>query len=438
MNILMLQDTYPPHVGGCAQACRNMAEGLANLGHRVTVLTSGLVGEQPRPGPPVLAQLKVTPSRPILVRLCGYLHRKQHNLRALRRTLRETDYDIIVVWSLWRVSDAVVLAARNSGMPLVYYLHDGWLIPGRKGRWEQFWGRRAGRVELRVIKWLLRYAGIKRALELLLDQWFGKGPPGPAGACAAFVSRSCRKEYLEAGFPVDEATIIYNGIDLARFRPPCARPAGKGLRLLYVGRIDPFKGVHILVEAAANLLQESPNAYHLSLAGPVHDRPYLKRIVDIVESAGISHTVTFLGPLENEDMPQRYRDHDVLVFPSVGTERFPLVILEAMASGLAVVTTLTGGHDEFLKDGYNCLVCRTGDARHLSEQLRTLARDSGLRARIAAAGMMTVRQNFDLGQNRISMETFLYNSLATAFRHTEGQSAPGFNNAASTEKSTAS
>jgi glycosyltransferase involved in cell wall biosynthesis len=137
-------------------------------------------------------------------------------------------------------------------------------------------------------------------------------------------------------------------------------------------------------------------------------------------------------------MPQRYRDHDVLVFPSVGTERFPLVILEAMASGLAVVTTLTGGHDEFLKDGYNCLVCRTGDARHLSEQLRTLARDSGLRARIAAAGMMTVRQNFDLGQNRISMETFLYNSLATAFRHTEGQSAPGFNNAASTEKSTAS
>jgi glycosyltransferase involved in cell wall biosynthesis len=141
--------------------------------------------------------------------------------------------------------------------------------------------------------------------------------------------------------------------------------------------------------------------------GPVEDVPYAQELTASVHSSGLSDRITFRGPIAHDDLPQCYREHDILVFPSIGIERFPLVIVEAMASGLPIVTTLTGGQSDFLVDEKNCLVFRPGDAQHLAQRLRLLLDDIGLRADIASAGAETVRTRLSLEQTCSQMEEFL-------------------------------
>jgi glycosyltransferase involved in cell wall biosynthesis len=189
--------------------------------------------------------------------------------------------------------------------------------------------------------------------------------------------------------------------------PSDGRQESGVLRLLYVGLVHPCKGVHIVLESLDRLWNQLRIPCHLDIVGPARDAIYRDRLIALARSRGISDRVSFCGPVPFKDIPQCYRDHDVLVFSSVEFERFPLVILEAMASGLVVVSTLTGGHREYLHHGRNCLICRPGDPIDLTDRLATLARHPHLREKIAHAGMSTVRREFGMDRTLDQMEAFL-------------------------------
>jgi len=229
----------------------------------------------------------------------------------------------------------------------------------------------------------------------------------PSPSHAIFVSESCRREYVEAGYELHESPVIYNGIDLRRFHPPEARGSGAPLRLLCIGRIEAAKGQHLVVDALAELRPHHPSAFHLDIVGPVGDADYRDQLVTTITSKGLSDCISILDPVSYDDAPDCYRAHDVLVFPSVGPERFPLVILEAMATGLAVISTLTGGHREVLEHERNSLVVRSPDTAELARQLDRLAREPDLRARIAQAGMETVRPEYGLEAKRDEIAALL-------------------------------
>lgn|GEM_PF-4207357 len=408
----MLEHSYPPDVGGCAVACQSMAEGLANRGHSVAVVTSCIEGAEDSPGAVrVLRELAATPARPVSRRLFGWAYRRWHNGQTLRRWIRELRPDLLMVWNLWRYSDQILIHAQNAGVPLVYYIHDGWLIPNRLARWRAFWTRRPERADLRLVKSMLIHLGIHTCVELLLSRWLRGGPTRPTAGEAVFVSESCRQEYIDAGFRVAGAPVVPNGIDLTVFHPAEGdRKPESELRLLYMGRIEPLKGVEILVRALASLGAEV-RPWRLDLVGPVEWPSYRERILADAYRAGVASRVRFLGPMNPKRTPDCYRSHNVLVFPSVGTERMPLVILEAMASGVPVVTTLTGGHASFLEDGRNCLVARAGDPAHLGAQLRRLMSDTTLRESLATAALDTVRQRFSAGRVQPHMEVLLERHL---------------------------
>lgn len=411
MKILMLKDTYPPFGGGIGQACRSMAEALAARGHHIDVLTTTSVRGKADTRLAVLPLLEPFPPRPALARLFGYPRRQRHNRRVLSRLLRPGAYDLVMVWKFWEVSDSALHQVQRSGLPVIYYLHDEWMIPGRKGRWELFWSREPQRTDLRLLKGCLKITGTKALLERLLGRWFAGGPEPPDPESAVFVSRSCVEEYRDAGLPLADPVVIPNGIDLRHFHPrKQGRNAGR-VRLLFVGRIQPLKGLHVLIEALSGDLGHCRTPWTLDVVGPVEDVAYAEEVTASAHSAGLSDRIAFLGPIAHDDLAQCYRDHDILVFPSIGTERFPLVIVEAMASGLPIVTTLTGGQDDFLVDAKNCLVFRPGDAQHLAQRLRLLLDDTGLRTDIASAGAETVRTRLSLEETCSQMEEFLATRL---------------------------
>jgi glycosyltransferase involved in cell wall biosynthesis len=130
----------------------------------------------------------------------------------------------------------------------------------------------------------------------------------------------------------------------------------------------------------------------------------------MAREAGVA--CAFLGRVPREELPAVYRAHDVLAFPSTWREPFGLTHLEAMASGLPVVSTLAGGQREFLVPGENCLAFETEDAAGLADALDRLRVDLSLGPRLAEAGMRLVRDRFTLARYVDDLERFVGEGIA--------------------------
>ena len=144
------------------------------------------------------------------------------------------------------------------------------------------------------------------------------------------------------------------GADLDRFRPGCAaapRPPEEttALRLLFVAHNFELKGLRPLIAALARA-RRAGLAVRLSVAGRGHAGPFRR----LAERAGVADGVAFVGAVSQAAMPALYRAHDALVHPTF-YDPFSLVALEALASGLPVVTTRHNGASEILtpdEDGF--------------------------------------------------------------------------------------
>ena len=162
------------------------------------------------------------------------------------------------------------------------------------------------------------------------------------------------KEHYVARFGVDEGkiTVIPRLVDVDVFNRSTRSSQSQGMtRLLYVGRIAPEKRVWLLAGVLAELRKRNPDSdYTLRIVGdydhPHRDSPPLQ---DAIATHGVEGAVTFGVSYSVEGMAELYRRGDVLVSPS-RREQFCQVFLEALASGLAVVTTADGGAREWAQD----------------------------------------------------------------------------------------
>lgn len=153
--------------------------------------------------------------------------------------------------------------------------------------------------------------------------------------------------------------VIPNGTDVHRFLP--GDPGAGGL--LFVGRLIERKGVHLLIEAFGQLAARYPKLT-LTIAG---DGPERGRLQAMAEATGASVRVRFRGHLDRTALAQAYREAAVLVLPAI-SDAMPNVVLEAMAAGLAIVTTPTGGSEVLFGNG---VLIERPDAAALSKALRT-------------------------------------------------------------------
>jgi glycosyltransferase involved in cell wall biosynthesis len=200
------------------------------------------------------------------------------------------------------------------------------------------------------------------------------------------------------------------GVDPALFTPagaPVAAPAGAALRLLCVGRLAPAKGQWLLLQACAALVGEG-RALDLTLVG---DGPDRARLEDEVQRLGLQRQVRFAGALNQPEVRAALAQADVFVLPSLA-EGIPVVLMEAMASGLPCVSSPVNGIPELIRHELDGLLATPGDAPALTAQLRRLFQDAGLRQRLATAGPARVRQVFHLGDN-VARLAGIFRSLPT-------------------------
>ncbi len=171
--------------------------------------------------------------------------------------------------------------------------------------------------------------------------------------CATEQERSLISQ-LYAAAP-GKVSVIPLGVDLDRFQPQDKEAARAELGLegqrivLFVGRIEPLKGVDILINAAA-MLDSDIDCSVLIVGGDEASEAELAQLRDLTREQGIENRVAFVGAIDRDKLPLYYNAADVCVVPS-HYESFGLVAVEAMASGVPVVASRVGGLTGTIKDG---------------------------------------------------------------------------------------
>jgi phosphatidylinositol alpha-1,6-mannosyltransferase len=186
-------------------------------------------------------------------------------------------------------------------------------------------------------------------------------------------------------------------VDHRRFRPDVDGsavrselriPVGEPVVLL-VGRIVPHKGVEHFVEAARYV----PDAWFV-IAGDGSLLDSMKRLAD---SMGVANRVRFLGPVQEERLPEVYAACDVFALPSVSRlEAFGIVALEAMATGKPVIVADIPGVREVIEDGRDGLLADPMNPRDLAEKIGRLLRDPEARRAMGARARDKVVESFGI------------------------------------------
>jgi glycogen(starch) synthase len=197
----------------------------------------------------------------------------------------------------------------------------------------------------------------------------------------------------------ESAAVIPWGIALESF--PCRAARTDELeRWAYVGQIEEHKGPQVVVAAVAELRRRG-RPVSLTLFGR-DTTPFAMRLRADVDRAGLGQHVRFAGALPRETLWHEVQHRaGLLVFATLRDEPFSLTLIEAFASGIPVMTTVTGGTGELVRDGENATVYRTGDAAHLVARWEALvdAPDAALaatrRARAAVEARLDIERMVD-------------------------------------------
>ncbi len=181
---------------------------------------------------------------------------------------------------------------------------------------------------------------------------------------------------------------IHPGVDHRAFTPGPRHEArlrtgiGEGLILLYVGRIQPLKGLDLAVRSVEQLVPALDERVSLVVvggpSGPTGPRE-LARLQALSAELGVVDRVSFVGPKPHSSLPDYYRAADALVMCS-HSESFGLAALEAHACGLPVVATATGGLSHIVDEGSSGFLVDTRDPGVFAARLKTLLSDPHLRS----------------------------------------------------------
>lgn len=407
MRVLFLSNYFPPNgKGGYELQCDEVAQELALRGHRVTILTSRVSGADASDldgRVSVLRQLHLEVEYGLAdttFRL--FRDRNRHedeDVQRVRQVVAEFRPDVAVVWGMWNIHRSVpATAERLMAGRTVYYLCDYW--PSLPSAYLQQWRAPSGRM---LTQWPKRLVGRIVAAKLARDPLVQLRLERPV--C---VSHAVRDLLVDGGVPVPHAQVIYLGIEPSKFsrRNGTTDRTGGSLRLLYAGRLSPEKGVHTAIRAMAFLHQQSDQHVTLDIIGRGDER-YARMLKNLVQKHHLNARVAFHGSMDRNEMPAVFSKHDVLIFPSEWEEPFARTVLEAMAAGVAVVGTTTGGTGEVLVEDETGLTFPPEDATHLAKQIERLLRDKMLARKLAVAARRRVDEEFTLKHMVDKLETVM-------------------------------
>jgi len=247
--------------------------------------------------------------------------------------------------------------------------------------------------------------------------------------CSEYIS-----EKIQRAFPdyAQKVTTVYNGVNHRRFRPDQRTEDVKhpdGTSLLFVGRVSPEKGVHVLIDAMKELVKIYP-ALHLNIVGgtaippkefivDLSDDPKVQSLSRFYTSSSknshyyydclmqqsggeLDGKVSFWGRIPCQEVMHFYRNAHILINPSL-SESFGMSLVEAMASEIPVVATRVGGMVNVVGNGETGLLVESDDKDDLARAIMRLIEDPALMLRMGKSGRQRVLDTFSWEQVSASL-----------------------------------
>ncbi len=345
MKVGIVSQSYYPRYGGVTEHVHHTAVELRRRGHDVTIITSKFrEGEAGIPGVERIGHNVLVPfNRAFVDFTVGWDLR-----RDLERIFQRKDFDVLHVHCPTAPS-LPVLAIESAICPVVGTFHT---TSGRSLLMDLFRTR------------------LTRVVEKL------------SGRIA--VSRTARQT-AELYFP-GRYEMIPNGVDVERFHA-AVEPFEEWrdperVNLLFVGRLDPRKGIDLLIAAMPEILERTRNRARLLIVGDSYLRPKFEASVPL---AARPH-VHFLGHVPSAQLPRWYATGDVFISPASGQESFGIVLLEAMAAARCVVASDIPGYRSVVVPDVNGVLFPPGDRGALARTVARLVDDPEGRLLTAGRG----------------------------------------------------
>jgi glycosyltransferase involved in cell wall biosynthesis len=357
MRILIAAPASKQREGGVANVVYNTAEGLRARGHQVTCLFREDLFLRPLAFPRLEALF-------FAIRLA----------RELRR--RRAEFDVFNIHA--PVGFAYGLSRRwHAASELPPYVM---LLHGLEERRNHAMAREAQKGRARYFRWKNRVW--QRLYHMPLYHW------SITTADHAIVINRETWSTLQLHYNREIGRVWYipNGIE-PRFFLPREYPKGRALRLLFAGTWIDHKGIYYLREGFEMLAQGDPDV-RLTIAACGTDAETVKQGF----AAAISDRVEVLPFVSNAEMPALYARHDIFVFPSL-MEGLPIVLLEAMATGMPVVTTETCGMMDLVEDEYNGLLVKPADSAAFAAAVKRMMDSPELRRQLGRTAQDTMHRH---------------------------------------------
>jgi len=332
-----------------------------------------------------------------IVERVHYLPREKELLDEVRRAsqTREMTREVVAALDEWgrrtdflRLYQAVYIGGRLQRMGIAH-VH------------AHFAGMAA-----RTAFWIQKFFGISfsftaHANDIFAPRDFEIGVDKLVGAARAIITETdYAKKFLQERFPerADRIHRIYNGLNLAEFRRADFSSASP--TIVAVGRLIDKKGFADLIQAC-RLLVERGKSFRCQIFG---EGPLEERLRRQIEELKLQNCVELPGPKPQHEIKKYLAAGTVFVLPSVidpegGRDNLPTVIMEAMVTGLPVVSTPIGGIPEMVIDNETGFLVRAGDAVALAGAIERLFDEIGLAQRLGECGFQRARELFSIEKN---------------------------------------
>ncbi|MCB9640036.1 MAG: glycosyltransferase family 4 protein [Myxococcales bacterium] len=298
------------------------------------------------------------------------------NTHQSRQFFEETQPERVFFWNLNRIGLGPLQVAREMGIPCAMSIND---------------------------YYPLQYVE-KRPMYQLFKQPIGLSWGSLDDIPTTYISRYLAEDLARKGFRPKQQHIIYQGIDLSRFPEKSGSwSVQQPLRLLYVGTLSHDKGVDTLVEALALLPKDKVRCTFVGAGEP----SWVDELQQKASKLGLDQVITWAGKRPHADIPQILAQHDALVFPSRWPEPFGLSQLEALASGLHVISTSVGGLREMFELGVCPQHFDAGKADQLAKRIKNLFHPSPEIMEQARQATVRTRLRFSFRRYLHELEDFL-------------------------------
>jgi glycogen synthase len=377
MRILVITNLYPPQIlGGYERSIADFARLLQQRGHQLLVLTSDTQAfssshPSPYPEPPV--------ERCLL--LCGQWHPergpewfseqqiadiKRQNSQTLTQHLQVFQPDVCLVGNATFLPVELLEQVLATPIAIAHYVmnaHPGYL-PSQTPQSP-----------------LYRYL-----------------------TCSNWVKQSLQRQ----GYPTATAQTVYPGAAIEAFYQ-AELPPRDCLHIAYASLVMPYKGADILVEALC-LLQAVGIEFTATIAGGTLQTDFVQALQQHAEAEGLC--VEFAGVLSRQELSELYQRCNVLVFPSRFEEPFGISQVEAMAAGLTLITSGTGGSREIVEHGQDGLIFEAENPLDLAECLSSLPAQPTIWEALTCKGQQKAIAHFSQTKAVEQLESILYDLIA--------------------------